>query len=303
MPPRALSPSSVRASLDPEIASFSSSDHSTRNDDDDACVQPAVHDPRLGIVFDLDGTLVAESSDPEQSASDQETFIRPAVLDFLRWCQERNHVVAVWTAAHSSWAHYVTWKICSALDPQHDCQGLECRKLFSFVWTADHMVRRARIPMSAHGEVSVCCWCEQYRHQCQRCTCHEGSIFACPCRDTKDLSKVWKKHKKSAQQSVFTRERTIIIENTPQQCVRNYGNAVYVPSYEGNAAAESNNAIFGRLQDLVKQFEQARDVRTVSRCLHGTGPHACFQQSWWRTNQTAAMTCIPIEETTTSYSV
>ena len=300
MPPRARSLSSVRASLDSEE---SSSSYSTRINEEDSCVQSS-HDPhRLGIIFDLDGTLVAESSDPEQSATDQETFIRPAVLGFLRWCRTRNHVVAVWTAAHGSWAHYVTWKICSTLDPQHDCQGLECRKLFSFVWTADHMVRRARIPMSAHGEVAVCCWCEQYRHTCERCTCHSGAMFACPCRDTKDLSKVWKKHKiMSAQQqhqNAFTRERTIIIENTPQQCVRNYGNAVYVPSYKGNAHTESNNAIFERLQELVLQFEQARDVRTVSRCSHGTGAHACFQQSWWRMNPSSSsdMMCRPVGET------
>lgn len=265
MPPRAHSPSSVRA-----VSCLELSDHSLSCDDN-----------RLGIIFDLDGTLVAESSEP----SDQETFLRPAVLDFLRWCQERHHVLAVWTAAHRSWAHYVTWKICSSLDPQHECQGLECRKLFSFVWTADHMVTRARIPTSAHGEVSVCCWCESYRHQCQRCACHEGSIFACPCRDTKDLNKVWRKFKK---ESVFTRERTIIIENTPQQCVRNYGNAVYVPSYDGNA---DNAIIFERMKGLVIQLEQARDVRTVSRCSHGSGPHACFQQSWWSNEM---MMCIPI---------
>ncbi|GAX26370.1 hypothetical protein FisN_2Hh212 [Fistulifera solaris] len=277
MPPRALSPSSVRASLDSSSEEYMPEESLSS-------------DRRLGIILDLDGTLVAESSSSEHPSA-SETFLRPAVLDFLRWCQARNHVVAVWTAAHASWAHYVTWKICSALDPQHDCQGLDCRNLFAFVWTADHMVTRARIPRHVHGEVSLCCWCESYRHACERCTCQNGAIFTCPCRETKDLAKVWKKHKKQSS-SVFTRERTIIIENTPQQCVRNYGNAVYVPSYEGNADSETT-AIFERLPELILQLEQTHDVRTVSRCLHGNGPHACFQQSWWRNMKT----CRPVEET------
>jgi len=257
------------------------------------------HSKPLGIILDLDGTVIAESmndNDDLRMTTDDSVFIRPGTIEFLQWCLDRGHSLAVWTAGHSSWAHYVSWKLCSALHPGHACRGgADCKATFDFVWSAERLHCRKRIPVSAHGAVDGCLWCESYRRQCDRCCCRSSSgtknrdapdrsqssashVFRCPCRFTKDLRKVWKRKLPS-----FTRERTILIENTPQQCIRNYGNAVYVPTYTGDAEAESRDPIFGRMKKLILQMEQMNDVRSVPRCSHHgmQGAHACFQQTWW----------------------
>jgi hypothetical protein len=250
----------------------------------------------LGIILDLDGTLIAENEEPEGAPGD---FLRPAAVEFLQWCLARGHSLALWTAAHSSWAHYVSWKLCTAVHHHRGCEGSGCRKTFDFVWSQSRLNVRKRIPVSTHGEVDGCRWCEHYRRQCDRCECHgradgTGNLFTCPCRSTKDLNKVWKKQKMIRGFSkAFSRERTILIENTPQQCIRNYGNAVYVPTYSGNAAAEARDPIFQRLKAVILEMERAQDVRSVERCSHGKEAHACFEQNWWHGKDAF---CMPVSQ-------
>ena len=232
----------------------------------------------LGIVLDLDGTLITENDDDLCS----DAFLRPGAVEFLRWCRARGHSLAIWTAAHRSWAHYVSWKLCSAVDPQHSCSGgCECQRTFDFVWSAERLRVRKRLPVSSHGQVEGCRWCEQYQQSCNRCECQHGGLFSCPCRSTKDLRKVWKR-----QRPRFSRHRTILVENTPQQCIHNYGNAVYVPTYDGR---KPETDIFQSLRALILRMEQVPDVRTVERCQHGTAPHACLEQNWWYTSSI----CLP----------
>lgn len=75
-------------------------------------------------------------------------------------------------------------------------------------------------------------------------------------------------------------ERCLIVENTPQQCIYNYSNAIYVPTYQGYETESDKEPIFGRLKNSILELEQADNVRHVRKCTHPTGPHACFYQSW-----------------------
>jgi len=45
---------------------------------------------------------------------------------------------------------------------------------------------------------------------------------------------------------VWTKERTVLVENTPQQCVHNYGNAVYVPTYEDRVVERNAEVMEGK---------------------------------------------------------
>jgi hypothetical protein len=238
----------------------------------------------LGLVFDLDGTLVAEALDDSDACFPDSVFLRPGVQHFLEWCCNRGHRLAIWTAGHSSWAHYVSWKLLGG-------SGAGSIR-FEFVWDGTMLRKRRRIPRDAHGLQTQsgptvptnagtnrgCCWCGPYRDECDRCECRLNRVFQCPCRFTKDLNKVWSK--KYAQ---YCRDRTLLIENTPQQCLRNYGNAVYVPTYTG----DPKDRILFHLQRLIEQLERTDNVRTVSKCdccykAHHRGRlHACREQNWW----------------------
>jgi NLI interacting factor-like phosphatase len=252
----------------------------------------------LGIIFDLDGTLVAEPLDDHRDNKlSDDVFLRPGVQRLLAWCYQRGHSLAVWTAAHAGWAHYVSWKLLQASD---DSSSSSESPRFEFVWDGSRLKKRRRIPRDAHGvepqgppvtdpddastsdATTCCCWCGPYRHSCDRCECRYNRVFQCPCRFTKDLTKVWSK--KRALGGCFSRARTLLIENTPQQCLSNYGNAVYVPTYRG----DQEDRVLHRLQSLILQMEGVDDVRAVSKCscaasTGGSGGrlvHACRMQSW-----------------------
>jgi NLI interacting factor-like phosphatase len=268
----------------------------------------------LGIIFDLDGTLVAEPHDDDHPRDDflpDEVFLRPGVRRLLVWCSQRGHSLAVWTAAHAGWAHYVSWKLLQAKDSESSSSSSssstpsssETLPRFEFVWDGSRLKKRRRIPRDAHGvetqgptvaartedaatsasttATTSCCWCGPYRHDCDRCECKNNRVFQCPCRFTKDLTKVWSK--KRALGGSFSRARTLLIENTPQQCLSNYGNAVYVPTYRG----DQEDRVLDRLQSLILQMECVEDVRAASKCScpvvsEGVGRsfHACRVQSW-----------------------
>jgi NLI interacting factor-like phosphatase len=266
----------------------------------------------LGIIFDLDGTLVAEPHDDDHPGDNfvpDEVFLRPGVRRLLAWCSQRGHSLAVWTAAHAGWAHYVSWKLLQATDSESSTSSSspsESLPRFEFVWDQSRLKKRRRIPRDAHGvetqgpvvaaraddaatsaattttaNTTSCCWCGPYRHDCDRCECRNNRVFQCPCRFTKDLTKVWSK--KRALGGSFSRARTLLIENTPQQCLSNYGNAVYVPTYRG----DREDRVLDRLQSLILQMESVEDVRAASKCSCpvsservGRLVHACRVQSW-----------------------
>ena len=131
-------------------------------------------------------------------------------------------------------------------------------------------------------DAASCTWCKPYRRVCTRCACFTAGAPYCPCRYTKDLTKIWKRQENLAS---FTRERTLIVENTPQQCIGNYGNAIYVPTYTGqddDSQQEEEDFDFRRrFQKLALELEAAENVRHVVKCRHRKGPHACYEQSWW----------------------
>ena len=146
----------------------------------------------------------------------------------------------------------------------------------------------------AVGEVGIddCKWCEVYASTCHQCDC-AWDVGGCPCRYIKDLRKVYgyqnlerRTNHTSADEDKdetrrFTRERTLIIEDTPQNCRYNYGNAIYVPTYRGGGRYLETDEVFERLRPYIEQeLETCQDVRFVQKCHHGRRYHACYQQTW-----------------------
>lgn len=240
----------------------------------------------LGVVLDIDGTLIMESRHLTGIR------IRPYAISFLAWCRQRGYRLSLWTAGHRWWADRVIRNICPLVQQElygknHDCPGCHCSATFDFVWDGDHL--RQERPLTIHEATvrkekimhgilpNACHWCEFYSHNCIGCNCFAGPN-ECNCRYVKDLRKLWWNQRNSPLEH-FIPERTLMIENKPQNCRYNYGNAIYVPTYRGSV----EDRILEPLQRYVEQVLEPEDVdvRTICKCDHANGPHACYRQSWW----------------------
>mmetsp|Transcript_29646 Transcript_29646/g.49155 ORF Transcript_29646/g.49155 Transcript_29646/m.49155 type:complete len:283 (+) Transcript_29646:27-875(+) len=238
-------------------------------------------DTPLGIIFDIDGTLIAEGS------VDGNIKIRPGVIQTLTELKARGHRLALWTAAHSTWADRVCKTLCVLVSPDHDddknCSN-QCRKTFDFCWSKEKLIaqqgEQGALAEGGDGpQWNRCRWCKWYSSQCNRCACWTYA-YACPCRHVKDLNKVWSS--RAYETSGFSKERTIIVENTPQQCICNYGNAVYVPTYKGYNDKDDRIFVDSFLFFVKNKLEPTANVRSLHKCFHKKrGPHACFEQIWW----------------------
>ena len=98
----------------------------------------------LGIIFDIDGTLIRESRHLCG------IHPRPHAIELLAWCCQRGHKPALWTAGHWTWADRVAQNICPLVQDKiqqkqndddddnddqiikHNCPGRTCRKTFAF---------------------------------------------------------------------------------------------------------------------------------------------------------------------------
>lgn len=255
---------------------------------------PIPSSKRLGVIFDIDGTFIAEHPNTDFS---RRIILRPDTIQFLSWLKNRGHSIALWTKGHITHADNVKDFICKQVAAANFETNQETFDFdFDFVWGGERMRRRS-IPshryqtMSSFSSLGTeCKWCEAYSSRCQQCTCYIN--YRCPCMGVKDLRYAWNpKRNKNRNKDrtgtatktdakiadLFRKENTLIVENTPQNCIYNYGNAIYVPTFSGM----KNDDVFQRLQKYIMDaLEKCDDVRTVSKCSHGQGYHACYEQSW-----------------------
>lgn len=242
--------------------------------------------PKLGIIFDIDGTLIAENDNIFH------VLIRPGTVEFLKWCKyERGYSLALWTTAGESWAKEVCKKLCPLVTSEKeesinkDLKGGDGNNkiysLFDFVWTSNRMVKRKTIPISSISGEGKCRWCEVYSKNCGQCACDLMGIYYCPCREVKDLRKVW--YSSDIETQNFRKENTLLVENTPQNCIFNYGNAIYVPTYTGNRDFEEKEVLlYDRFKRFIeRELDHCVDVRFVRKCNHTKAYHACYDQKWW----------------------
>ena|SRR5437870_11168265 len=75
----------------------------------------------------------------------------------------------------------------------------------------------------------------------------------------KPLRKIWKTQ--MAKSNGWNRYNTLIIENTPQTCLQNYGNAIYVNTYYGS---DEDDTLF-RLIEYLETFLDCKNVRRYDK--------------------------------------
>merc|ERR1719223_1245962 len=197
------------------------------------------------IVLDLDDTLIdsmpaALSAQigldlrPAHTDEDGDSiFPRPGLAEFLDFCFERFAGVAIWTSAGREWAHTNVQHVLGASRP------------WAFVWTGDRDSVRRCTRVKA-GIVDL----------------HDSAV------KVKPLRKVWQSSARRGQG--FTRQSTVIIEDTVSNCRSNYGNAIFVPPFDatfGNGAegAGCDAVLFRLMAHLENVVLPADDVRTASK--------------------------------------
>lgn len=93
--------------------------------------------------------------------------------------------------------------------------------------------------------------------------CHKrygSGCGECPAFITqKRLINVWRTNK--YRNLGVKRENTIIVDNTPEVCVKNYGNAIYIRTFQG----ESNDEELIKLKSYLSSLVNCRDVRKVEK--------------------------------------
>lgn len=162
------------------------------------------------LILDLDGTLIDAQTPAGASSAlilgrsapahvcganlgHLRIYKRPGLDAFLEWCFHNFDNVGIWTLSASEWLDEVLDNVLSHF-PRHK---------WTLLWTAERATK-LRHTSESHSMSDV--------------------------KFVKDLKKVFRN--KELRRRGFTRWNTLIVEDTPGNCVRNYGNAVYVSAFD-----------------------------------------------------------------------
>ena len=75
----------------------------------------------------------------------------------------------------------------------------------------------------------------------------------------KDLQKIW--HAKSASGQYYSRDNTLILDDTPSTYTRNYGNAIPIEFYTGS----KTDAELERVQKILQSLQNVSSVRYIEK--------------------------------------
>jgi RNA polymerase II subunit A small phosphatase-like protein len=111
-------------------------------------------------------------------------------------------------------------------------------------WVEEYL---SRIPMYKNKFVFI--WT---REKCQQCT------YA----SVKPLIKIWRSS--IGRTNGYTKHNTIIIEDTPENCVKNYGNAIYVEPFD--LYNKADNTLLHLIEYIKSLFVLYDQIGTIRNC-------------------------------------
>lgn len=197
----------------------------------------------LCLVLDIDGTLLSEEAPENASAEQLKDFLRPGVHDFLDFAFQNFRGVALWTASCRAWLAV----FMHAVDPA----GM---RKWAFTWSG-------RITLVAPNLLD---------------SDYLTTDLAFPVRlRRKVLSKIW--HNRSLREKGYNCRSTLIVDNTPEVCRSNYGNAIYIKTYGdsdyGEPAIDSSDAHLFVLQHYFKKL--------IELSLQGVSMRSIEKRCWY----------------------
>lgn len=180
---------------------------------------------KLCLVLDIDGTLLAEPV--PYNYTNLYPYLRPGLEEFLDFVFSSCGAVGLWTAA--SRQHLESF--LEAMDPTKS-------RPWSFTWSGKLSYVRSSSSSLYEGMHPM-------RHQ------------------VKKLRKIWQNNR-LCRQLGYTRHSTLIVDNTPEKCSCNYGNAIYVSTYvEGHD--DVLKTLVAYLQELIHEHERFGQNASVLR--------------------------------------
>ena len=190
----------------------------------------------LALVLDIDGTCLSDDACPTHITKQH---LRPGLQDFLDWAFGTCLAVGIWTAASGGWAE----TFCSVLAEADRERGEGGGRPWAFVWNGARVTLRAQ----TRGELG----------------CYGGGLGSNRLV-TKRLRKIW--NNSGLRALGYERHCTLIVDDTPSVCSDNFGNAVYVPTYCGEA--EDDDVLVrlrGYLESVNSRIKAGGSVRALEK--------------------------------------
>ena len=190
----------------------------------------------LHVILDIDGTLIDNtrinnnilSNNHDGISCGHFIYFRPYLIPFLEYCVKCCASVSIWTAGNEDWMKGFILSL-----------PLDFHNAFLFTW---------------------------HRNKCniryKNMGCEATEFFKM--NDLvmrKPLRKIWKT--KWAQKKGMTKHNTVIIEDSPENCCKNYGNAIYVPEY--NYLLNKQDDTLLKLQLYLNQLSTKKSVRHIEK--------------------------------------
>lgn len=149
----------------------------------------------LCLVLDIDGTLLSECANVDSSCMAR--YLRPHLQEFLDFAFASFSAVGIWTAASQQWLD----AFLEAVDPGRLRQ-------WTFTWSFSKITWMKL--QSAYSDSSD--------------EGHEPVM-----QHVKRLSKIYQQS--SLRKQGFSAHTTLLVDNNPSVCLPNYGNSIYIKTY------------------------------------------------------------------------
>jgi hypothetical protein len=194
------------------------------------------------IVLDLDGTLIDEYATGVKN--NHEIIARPHLKEFFHFLfnDPRIASVRIWTNASRQWWDEMYAGVISSHLPNNGENVIKFD--FDEIWTSSDRPSKHFV----------------YRY------CHERQRML----SVKPLRKYWQRKKKTTTTTTttvnrMTRENTLIIDNTRETYMLNYGNAVPITTYAGDSKDIELLRVMQEL-DKILNLDNVRNRTSMKYC-------------------------------------
>jgi len=187
----------------------------------------------LCLVLDIDGTLLSEATVEESS---MKSMLRPHLHSFLDFAFGCCGAVGIWTAASKDWLD----SFMEAIDPNNERQ-------WAFTWSGNRISTQRISP--------------------QRFP--EGLFMSDRFEYCKRLRKIWRN--KGLRKKGYTPSSTLIVDNTESVCCSNYGNAIYIKTFDEDGVTWNSPTddwllvLIEYLKHLQKRVHEGRCLRSMEK--------------------------------------
>lgn len=195
----------------------------------------------MNIVLDMDGTLI--------DSHEQSIYTRPGLQDFLWFCFKHFETVGIWTMASEGWFQTVNK---TAFQPLIADINKHCGTTyqFHFVYTRNRGTTkfiRKNYTLDPPLAYSI-----------------------------KPLRKLWRQ-----KQQPHTKYNTIIVDDIPINAIENYGNAIYVHSWDRADECDMELFLLKTYLELLLIYHQAgMNIRHVEK-RNWRDPHSLHSSFSW----------------------